>query len=38
MENSKLMIISILQVLILGCLGRDLVGKHSKDAFSFCHK
>ena len=31
-------VISILQVLILGCLGRDFVGKQSKDAFSFCHK
>ena len=38
MENGKLTIISILQVLALGCLGRDFVGKQSKDAFSFCHK
>ena len=32
-------VISILQVLILGCLGRDFVEKQSKDAsFSFCHE
>ena len=30
-------VISILQVLILGCLGRDFVEKQSKDAFTFCH-
>ena len=38
MENVKLTIISILQALMLGCLGRDFVGNQSKDAFSFCHK
>ena len=31
-------VISLLQVLILGCLGRNFVGKQSKDAFSVCHK
>ena len=35
MENGKLTIISILQVLILGCLCRDFVGKQSKDGFIF---
>ena len=38
MENGKLTINSILQALMLGCLGRAFVGKQSKDAFSFCHK
>ena len=31
MENGKLTIHSILQALILGCLGRAFVGKQSKD-------
>ena len=38
MENGKLTIMSILQALMLGCLGRDFVGKQSRDAFSFSHK
>ena len=38
MENFKLTIMSILQALMLGCLGRDFVGKQSRDAFSFSHK
>ena len=38
MENGKLTIMSILQALMRGCLGRDFVGKQSKDAFSCCHK
>ena len=35
--RGKLTINSILQALMLGCLGRDFVGKQSKDTFSFCH-
>ena len=38
MENGNLTIMSILQALMRECLGRDYVGKQSKDAFSFCHK
>ena len=38
MENGKLPINSILQALMLGCVGRAFVGKQSKDTFSFCHK
>ena len=38
MENGKLTINSILQALLLRCLGRAFVGKQSKDTFSFCHK
>ena len=38
MENGKLTIMSILQALMRGCLGRDFVGKQNKDAFSFCYK
>ena len=38
MEKGKLTINSILQALMLGCLGRAFVGKQSKDTFSFCHK
>ena len=37
-ESGKLTINSILQALILGCLGCVFVGKQSKDTFSFCHK
>ena len=35
MENGKLTINSILQALMLGCLGCSFVGKQSKDTFSF---
>ena len=34
MENDKLTINSILQALIIGCLGRAFVGKQSKVAIS----
>ena len=36
-ENVKLTINSVLQELMLGCLGRAFVGKQSKDTFRFCH-
>ena len=38
MENGKLTINSVLQALMLGCLGLAFVGKQSKGIFSFCHK
>ena len=37
-ENGKLTIMSLLQALMRGCLGREFGGKQSKDAFSFWNK
>ena len=38
LRTVQLTINSVLQELMLGCLGRAFVGKQSKDTFRFCHK